>query len=208
MENIDPNAQTIHVYNDEYEKYLAHTPLQHPQSQSTMLQWIERTLGYIKPGGTVLEIGSATPRDAAFMRSKGYSVQCSDGTPNFVNYMNSVGEPAILLNILTDEIPQTYDLIFANAVFPHFTDEELRICFRKMHDALNDDGIISFNVKQGDGETWIEEKTISKRYTNFQQPETIRALVEQSGFEILMLEDKHVGNPPNHIWIRVIARKV
>lgn len=173
-----------------------------------MLEWIRLSLSFIKPGGKVLEIGSATPRDSRFIRQMGYFVQSSDAAPNFVKYMRSQGEPAILLNILERPPKNKYDLVFANAVFPHFTDTEIEIVLKNIHKCLNENGVISFNVKQGTGDTWVSEKNISKRFINFQSTNNIRRIVTRSGFRVLSLEDGFAGDLPSHTWIRVIAQKI
>lgn len=207
MHQEDPNKITIDSYNNDVDAYLKNTPATYTSQHLLLIKWIDEVLSFTKPGGSILEIGSATPRDAKYMRSKGFTVQCSDAAPNFVEHLNELGESALLLNLAKDSIPGKYDAIFANAVFPHFTPEDISHALGVMYDALNDGGIISFNVKQGVGTEWVEEKHIGKRFVHYWEPHEIYALVNSCEFSVVSLEDGIGGDLPTHVWTRIIAKK-
>lgn len=207
MASKNSNKLTIDAYDKTADTYIQHTPQTYDYTRQGLKAWIQRTLSHVRPGGKVLEIGSATPRDARYIRSQGFKVQCSDVSTSFIEYLRSLGEPALKIDA-TKYIPGSYDLIFANAVFPHFTKEDTKHVLANIHNALNPNGIIAFNVKQGTGDEWVDEKLGNKRYINYWEPHEIYEVVRQANYEIIDLEDGCEGERPTHIWTRIIAQKL
>lgn len=205
---VEPNDLTIEVYNKEATTYLKNTPKLYPSSYSSMLAWIDKALDNTKPNGTVLELGSASPRDANYMRGKGFNVQCSDAAQSFVQHLEQCGEQPLLLNIIKERAPKKYDLIFANAVFPHFTSKDTEKALHNIYESLNKDGVLAFNTKQGTGEEWLTEKTSSERFVHYWQSPDIYKKVKSAGFDIIAIDDGYLGDPPTHTWTRIIAQKI
>lgn len=201
-----PNDQTIDAYNKGFHSYLEKTPSAYGAPHDELKKWIDTALSFAQKGGSVLEIGSATPRDANYIRKHGFTVQCSDAAINFVRHLQLLGEDAIQLNITRETPSKKYDLIFANAVFPHFTIQDTKHALKHINNCLNENGILTFNVKQGEGDEWVEEKMIH-RYVHYWQPYEIYDLVKSQGYDVLLLEDGIEGDLPTHIWTRIIAQK-
>jgi hypothetical protein len=202
----DSNAKTIDAYNHHVQEYVDATASSMSQHQPEVREWVDTALETIPYSGQIFEIGSATPRDAAYMRSRGYHVTCSDGAIGFVEYLNHLGEPAQLFNVLQDTFPGRYNMIFANAVFPHFTSEEMRFVFSKIRNALSDRGTLAFTIKYGDGEEWISEKIHDERFTHYWKKDDLFELLHQTGFEIIF-ENSNVGKLPSHKWLNIVARR-
>ncbi|QQG51032.1 MAG: class I SAM-dependent methyltransferase [Candidatus Saccharibacteria bacterium] len=204
----DSNKITLTTYNNHTADYIRATPSSHDGVvQQWLILWIDRALAEIKKGGHVLEIGSATPRDANYIRSKGYSVQCSDATPNFVEHLKSLGEPALTINVTEDKIEGKYDMIYANAVFPHLTDTQVDAALENIYQALNNGGVLAFNIKQGEDDEWVNEKFNDKRYINYWQPHEICDAVVHAGFTLVAVDDGVQGDLPTHVWTHIIAQK-
>jgi len=92
---------------------------------------------------------------------------------------------------LTDDFVTSYDLIFANAVFLHFTPEELRKVLKKTYANLIENGILAFSVKHGDGEEWTNEKVGNPRYFCYWKADIIQLLLASTGYELVsVLEDQ------------------
>jgi SAM-dependent methyltransferase len=209
MESNDVNKLTIQAYNNQANTYIESTPEQYNGSRQSLRDWIDEILAYVRPQGSVLEIGSATPRDARYIRSKGFEVQCSDATPNFVAHLKDMGETPLLLDVTNDPIPHdSYDLIFANAVFPHLNYEAAQRALTNISQGLKSEGILAFNVKQGDGDEWINEKFNDKRFIHYWQPHEIYEAVSKCGFDVITIDDGIEGERPTHIWTRIIAQKI
>ena len=142
------------------------------------------------------------------MRAKNFFVQTSDAVPAFVDHLKNEGEDAFLFNLLTDQFKEDYTMVFANAVMPHFSEDETMIALRKVHNALNAGGIFAFSVKQGQGEEWITEKFDARRYVKYWQSDEIYSLVREVGFKLVFKEEGIIGDLPNHIWINISAQKL
>ncbi len=203
---IEPNQATIKAYNHEASTYIAKTPHDYQTYHRPMLNWIDTALSELR-GKKVLEIGSATPRDASYMRSKGYTVQTSDASEGFVASLRSQGEPAILLNALTDTLPEGYDLIFANAVAPHFTPSDLNKFLEKSLTALPSGGRLAFNLKIGSGDDWINEKLTEKRFIHYWQPEDIHKALTDLACSVIFFDANASGDFPNHHWANIVIEK-
>lgn len=193
-----PNDLTLQSYADHIAQYLENTSHEFHAGHEPLLRWINASLQYLAPGSKIFEIGSGHGRDAQYMISKGFNVTCSDGTPAFVEYLNAIGLPAIAFNILKDTVPGTYDMVYANSVFPHFTPDDLTLALKKIHPMLGPGGILAFSAKQGSGEGWVNEKQISARYIKLWQRSSLVKLLRQEGFKPLFLEhDINGGDLPH-----------
>ncbi|MGE0010410.1 MAG: class I SAM-dependent methyltransferase [Candidatus Babeliales bacterium] len=158
-------------------------------------------MSFLRPGAAILEIGSAFGRDANYLESFGFMVDRTDATQGFVDLLCKNGYSARLFNILTDQFDETYDLIFANAVFLHFQPSEMAEVLAKIHQSLKRNGILSFSVKYGEGEEWSTEKVGLPRYYCYWNEEKIRALLVKQGYEILFLSC-------DETWLQIIARPI
>jgi 2-polyprenyl-3-methyl-5-hydroxy-6-metoxy-1,4-benzoquinol methylase len=206
--SFTPNQQTLAVYNEEALTWIENTPARYLPYHAQMLHWIDTALEGLNPGGKILEIGSATPRDARYMYSKGFTVQCSDATPAFVSFLRQQGEDAINLDIINDSVGSTdYDLIFANAVVPHFTEADFALVLDKIKAMLRPGKFFAFNAKQGNGEKWILEKKVhGKRYAHYWQPYAICKVINEFGFKVVFIQTGAPGDLGSHKWINIIAQ--
>jgi len=208
MNNLNPNQTTINSYNNNAQAYIKNTPQQYGESHQPLLEWLNTALGMISTQDPILELGSAVPRDAKYIQSRGFTIQCSDATPAFVENLKSNGLDAIQLDIINDKITGTYSLILANAVVSHFTEVDLKSALQNIYEGLDANGIFAFSAKQGDGETWIHEKMIQERYIRYWQPPQLTTLLEESGFKVVYLKSGSPGSIPGHVLMHVIAQKI
>jgi hypothetical protein len=198
------NQTTLSSYEKRTFEYVKSVQPYHNELQ----RWIDFSLSVLpKKPGRILEIGSATPRDAKYMRSLGHQVDCSDAIEGFLEFLQKNGEKPLKLNILADPIPSDYNMIFANAVFPHMTETEMKYIIKKVYNSLSSKAIFAFSLKQGDGEGWITEKFSDKRFVKYWQPEQITHLLEKNDFKLLFLDTNIIGDLPNHRWINIVAQK-
>jgi len=184
---MEKNKTTLNTYQEHFDNYISKTPQETSGAQKV---WIESLLSQINHGTPILEIGSAFGRDAAFMHDAGFrNVTLTDAFDAAIHELYERGFEARKLNILTDEPEGKYGLIFASAVFLHFTAEELRSVLRKLSGHLEQNGILSFSVKQGDGEEWTSDKMEAPRYFHYWQSDPLRQLVEESGYEAVTINN-------------------
>jgi SAM-dependent methyltransferase len=188
-------------------EYIDHTYQSIDKYAPEMREWIDMALQETPTSSVVFEVGSATLRDAKYMRRQGYAVICSDAAISFVLNMKENGENAQFFNVLTDKFADTYGMVFANGVFPHFTPDEMRHVLQNIHQSLSEDGILAFSIKYGVGEEWIEEKFQDKRFTHFWRLEELFDLLSDEGYEIIF-HNNNTGSYPSHRWLNVVCRKM
>lgn len=168
-------------------------------------RWLDEATRGLGADARILEIGSATGRDARYLRMKGYVVQCSDAAGSFVELLNAKGYDALQLNVLKDEVEGTYDLILANAVFVHFTPGECAVVFAKLRDALKGGGRLAFTVIEGDGEEWSDAKLGERRYFSYWSEPDLRSTLEVTGYRIDTLVSESVRHRQ---WLNCIASRL
>ena len=195
----DSNDKTVQSYEAHIQEYVEGTP---QQVTGYVKDWIDDALSHVPPGATVLELGSAFGRDAAYIESAGYKVQRSDVAKGFVNLLKSQGHDAKLLNALTDPLGGPYDMVFADAVLLHFTVDEFNTVSAKIYASLRTQGIFAFTVKQGRGSEWSDDKLGAPRFFQYWQREDLQRAVEQAGFKLLRL-----SADPAAKWWQVVAAK-
>lgn len=176
---LNDNGRTLAAYQNKTAEYIANTPL----GDQNLYKWIDTLLEHVPRTGTIFELGSGLGRDATYIRSLGYTIICSDAVPNFITILRDSGHTAHTLNILTDSIPESHDMILANAVMPHFAPNETAQVLSKVYDALRPGGIFAFSIKKGDGAVWSTEKLGEPRYFYYWQLESLRQLTQENGFE-------------------------
>jgi|HubBroStandDraft_4_1064222.scaffolds.fasta_scaffold127967_1 SAM-dependent methyltransferase len=194
---------TIGSYNAHVPEYVAKTP---KEVSGNVKIWVDASLGYLAVDAEILEIGSASGRDADYIESRGYKVTRSDAAISFVELLRRQGHPDTrLLNAITDDLGGPYDMIFADAVLLHFTEAETATFLGKVRSSLKPTGIFSFRLKRGDGSEWTNEGLNAPRFFQYWQPDTLEELLRIKEFDVLSLEDKQSTFNP-YSWLQVIAR--
>lgn len=207
VEALNPNSKTIEVYDRSIKEYLKKTPLTYNETHVPLLRWINKSLSLIPPEGKIFEIGTGPGRDASYIESRGYDVSRSDASKAFVSHLRRKGKQATQYNVLEDDVPSGYHMIFANAVIPHLTTYDLKYALHKIHRGLPRDAIFAFSAKQGRGEAWINEKLTERRFVRYWTPQTLCSMVEDAGFEIVYKEQDVLGDLPGHRWVLLTLKK-
>lgn len=198
---MNENLETIQAYEGHVQEYISGT---YQEIDGDMKIWMDHLAEQVQPTSRILEIGSANGRDAAYLQSKGLTVECTDGTQAFVDLLQEQGFAARKLDLINDPIEGRYDMVMANAVLLHFTREQTQAALQKVHAALNEDGMFAFTLKEGDGEEWSEAKLGVPRYFCYWRQPAIEALVRESGFsDVQVLK----GATRNAQWLQIVARK-
>lgn len=197
------NIKTIESYESGIDLYVQSAP---NKRGGVVESWIDKSIQKLKPGAKILEIGSANGRDAKIIEEKGFYVEKTDATKGFVELLQKDDPTARMLNVITDTIDDTYDLIIANAVFLHFNNKEMQTAVSKVFNALNSGGILSLTLKKGEGEAWQSNKGMEPRYFNFWLEEEVVRLLTQFGFtDVHAWADASDGSGTT--WIMVIATR-
>lgn len=161
---------------------------------------LRRFVQCLPPGGSVLEIGSGTGRDADFVESLGAAVRRTDATQAFLSLMAERGKQADLLNVLTDELGGPYDGVLAMAVLIHVDREQVDPVLRKIHTALKPSGVFLVAMRKGEGETSGEYHTVQWTAERF------AARLAAAGLSTAWMTE-WVG-PDGNEWVTFLARRM
>lgn len=200
----ETNQTTIQSYEAHIQEYVDGTP---QEVTGGVKEWIDTSLEGLPHDAKILEIGTAFGRDATYIERLGYTVDRTDATPGFVDLLQRQGHQAQLLNAITDDIPGTYDLVFADAVLLHFTRQETQAVLEKVLASLSENGRFAFSLKQGEGEAWSEEKLGAPRYFCYWNKSDIEQLLHQTGFADVRVGDFDSTGHNNAKWLHIIAGK-
>lgn len=194
------NQQTISAYHADAAGYEANTVVD-PSENHPARAWIDYALTvlgvrYDLSHLPALEISSGTGRDADYLESCGVPVRRTDAVPAFVQALRDKGHVADTLNALTDDLGGPYCMVFANGVFPHFSDAQARHVITKAYDSLAPDGLLVLSMKitdvmrhwhQGTIEGWdiaipphqqeVPPKLTRERYYYIRHPIGARQLI-------------------------------
>lgn len=178
---MNGNSITVKSYEDNIQKFIDRTP---KDMIGDTKVWIDKVIKAGSKHGKNFEIGSGFGRDADYMRALDFRIICSDVSEGFVKVLKQKGYDAKLFNALEDQFDANYDLIFANAVFEHFTRKELISLMIKIYQSLSPNGLLAFSIRQGQGEIWSNEKLDAPRYFCLWQRGNLKELIEKTGFKI------------------------
>ncbi len=162
----------------------------------------------------VLEIGSGAGDDIPMLESLGCRVQPSDGAQAFVDIMEKKGYKPILLDVSQKKIPGTWDMIYANHVLIHMTDEDIVRILPKIYGALRSGGRLIFNVGNRDSEGgrssgWLDlpgfHEMGIQRYFHYWKNYLLIQRVEEAGFFVKKYEVS--GGDDGRRWINICAAK-
>lgn len=198
------NKETVNAYNSSVDKYIAESP---QIVSGELKEWIDGNLSKLDNQSRILEIGSGSGKDADYFYSQGYRMELTDASQGFVDYLNKKGHSARLLDILSDSIDVNYDMIFADAVFLHFTEDELLYVLKKAHSALRSEGRLAFTLKVGQGEETTTRKLDVPRYFHYWMQEDIERLLKEAGFSDFSSKsdtDYRGESRPNWLYVTAI----
>lgn len=198
----EANNRTVESYNAHIQEYIDGTP---HEVLGVVKDWLDGSLADVPKDARILEFGSAFGRDAKYLAGLGYTVECTDATPAFVDLLQQKGFDAKVLNAITDELPQGLDFVLANAVLLHFNRDEAVLVIKKVFDSLNTNGKFAFTLIQGEGEGWSEKKLGAPRFFCYWTEPQIRDVLESTGFgDVEISGDKAAANAT---WLQIAARK-
>jgi predicted TPR repeat methyltransferase len=174
----DENQCTLRAYEEhasEYARTAGHVT-------AGVKAWLDESAAGLSAAARILELGSATGRDASYLRSLGYAVECTDATAAFVALLQDTGLGARQLNVITDDLGGPYDLVLANAVLLHLTRGQLQSVLHKIRKSLGERGRLAFTLKRGKGEEWSNAKLGAPRFFCYWEAGPLRGLLATAGF--------------------------
>jgi 2-polyprenyl-3-methyl-5-hydroxy-6-metoxy-1,4-benzoquinol methylase len=165
-----------------------------------------RFLKHIPAGGSILEAGCGSGRDALAFKNAAYNVTAFDGSEEMVRLATAhTGLP--VQHKRFDEIDEqnAFDGIWANASLLHIPRAELPAIMARLARALKPGGVWYMSFKHGDHEAIIHER----HFTYMTEPMLADAIRVQglAPIDMWASEDVRAGRK-GEIWISAIARKL
>jgi SAM-dependent methyltransferase len=152
------NGRTVAAYENYARRYAAAVS---PPSGAAA-ESLRRLADALPAGGRVLDIGSGPGWDADFLEGLGVRVHRTDVTAAFREFQAERGRQVDTLDVLADDIAETYEGILMLCVLQHFERTELDRVLQKLANALRDDGAMLLSYPLGEDESW--EHTSSGDY--------------------------------------------
>lgn len=203
---MNPIDRTIDSYRKNFLKYAESTVT---EPNGAHKAWIDHFIGLLShmPGDPrLLEIGSATGRDARYFRSKGVNVICSDVVPEALKKLRKDGFRAEYYDFRY-RVPDSlhfFDAIYANAVLVHAPREILQRALYNFNQVLNEPhGLVALSFKNGSGEETSTHKLDAPRYFQYYTVADIKEHMTKALFDIVYLDYAE-----NKKWILCIAKTI
>ena len=199
MEN--PSDKTIETYRQNFDKYVERTPA---EPSGEFKEWMNSFVSHIPQGGTILEIGSASGRDARYFVQKGYKVVCTDIIPQALQKLSDEGFETAEFDFRNEpkaEWTEKFDGFFANAVLLHAPPEVFENALKNLAAVLKENGVAAFSLKTGEGEEITLEKMDAPRYFRYHTEAEIREILSKLPFEIIS-----ISHADNEKWLHVVMK--
>ena len=195
------NDKTIDSYNSHIDEYIKYTP---KDVSRTAINWLRASLKNMPKNARILEIGSGIGHDAEYIEKLGFKVDRSDGSVGFVDILRKKGHQAVVLNVLKDKIPNTYDLIIADSVLHHFTKSETKKATINIYNAMRENGRFAGALRMGIDEGWSKEKLGAVRFFSYWDIESLEVAIKSAGFKEFIVTNSQAEDT---VWVHFIATK-
>jgi SAM-dependent methyltransferase len=193
-----PNEVTLATYEEAADRFRDSIPR---GPNAFLIELFDLIDAHLPGGGEVLELGSGTGRDAVEFERRGHRVRRTDAAGSFVEMIRADGHEVDQLNALTDDFGGPYDLVFADAVFLHFTPGQLATVLRKAHAAA---GLLAFTTSEGDGDEWSTRYLDLPRHFTSWQEQPLRELLARCGWTVMAWQR---GQAKRSGWYYVLAHR-
>jgi 2-polyprenyl-3-methyl-5-hydroxy-6-metoxy-1,4-benzoquinol methylase len=194
------NGRTVAAYEGYARRY---AEVVSPEPSESAAATLRRFAEMLPAGGRVLDIGSGPGWDADFLETLGVRVHRTDVTAEFRTLQAERGHQVDALDVLTDEIAETYDGILMLAVLQHFERTDVDAVLRKLVNALNENGALLLSHPVGEDEFW-EGSTGAYRVVRWSGA-MLDDRLQRAGLTVLWDKCEEPGD--HGVWRSVLARK-
>lgn len=198
MKNI--TAETIQYYNRCADKYTQETV----NCEFTDIE--TRFCKYIISGGSILDVGCGSGRDAKHFADSGYYVTAFDGSEKMCNRASQyLGMPVDTALIQDYDFQERYDGIWCCASLLHLTIFEIEKFLFKAVSALKENGIIYVSFKYGTYQGIRD----GRYYTDLTEDSLLKIISKINELEVVeMFRSSDVLRDRKQQWLNAILKNV
>lgn len=135
-------------------------------------------LSKVRTGGSILELGTGSGKDAKVMIERGFVVDATDGSTELAAIASSyLGQTVRTMRFEELAAKEAYDGVYAAASLLHVPRTNLPLVLRKIHAAIRSNGVVWASFKAGSN----EGVDSLGRYYNYLDTAELTALWEAAG---------------------------
>jgi SAM-dependent methyltransferase len=194
------NGRTVSAYENYARRYAAAVS---PPSGAAAAS-LRRLADALPAGGRILDIGSGPGWDADFLEELGVRVHRTDVTAAFREFQAERGRQVDALDVLADDIADTYAGILMLCVLQHFERTELDRVLQKLAKALRDDGAMLLSYPLGEDESWEHTSSGDYRVVRWSS-EMLDDRLQRAGFTVAW---DRCDNGEDGPWRTVLATRM
>ncbi|MFH1089452.1 MAG: class I SAM-dependent methyltransferase [Candidatus Uhrbacteria bacterium] len=202
MEN--PLDKTIETYRKNFDKYVKYVERIPAEPSGEFKEWMDFFTSHIPKNGLILEIGSASGRDARYFTGQGFKVVCTDIIPEALQKLSAEGFETAEFDFRNKPKPEwagRFDGFFANSVLLHAPSDVFENALRNVAVVLKENGVAAFSLKTGEGEEVTLEKIDAPRYFRYHTESEIREILSRLPFEVISL-----AHADREKWLHIVMR--
>lgn len=197
----DLNDITVATYHNNFQKYKDTTT---STVTGEVKAWLDSFASLLPEKGSIIELGSATGRDARYLSSLGYTLMCTDVIKSAVKELAEEGFETSLYDFR--DVPEEgwrhrYDGYIANAVLLHAPSHIFEQALRYVHVILKKGGIAMIVLKEGVGQEMTIDKIGAPRYFKYHNEESLKTTLAKMPFEVIEITHSFPKK-----WIKVLMR--
>lgn len=152
-------------------------------------------LTYVRPGGTILDLGCGSGRDTAYFRERGYNVTPVDGSREMCRLASSyLGTPVHVMEFGELDAADCYDGIYASASLMHIEHNRLLEVLPRLSRALHVGGTLFMDFKYGKVDGYLGKRWYTTM-TEDRFAETVAICPELEVVEQGTFGNEHPGQP-------------
>lgn len=166
---------------------------------------LDEFISLVNPPAQVLDIGTGPGLDAKYLSQK-YSMTGIEISKKFAHIAKYECPDVEIRNqdIVTAELETNkYKGVWARGSLHNISDDKQDIVFKKVSDALVEDGIFYVIAREGEGEYLEKDESGVKQFIHPFSKEELEERAEKAGFEVIRISEER----RSHNWLIGVLRK-
>lgn len=198
---LDPIKLTIKNTNKSVKKYIKTR-----MEKEIVLNHLESFTKFVKPNGSILDLGCGHGRDCKYFEEQGFSVTGIDLSRKMLKVAKHICEDTKFIHMDIRETPYKkwkFDGIWACASLYHLEKQDFIKLINDLPNILNENGILFIAIKEGEGTKiqYKEELGVSKFYSLYKIDEILK-IIRNGGFHII----KFLYEVKSDKWMNIYAK--